>query len=498
MIYIKYHNESFVQIECDYDDAMNISEVFCFYAENYHFSPKYKAGFWDGKIRLFDVNTQLLPYGLTRKLVKWLKVNNYDFKVDKRIFKLGEKISRTDVIDFSNHIKSIYDPMDFQIDAVRYFIRYKKMLGLSATSSGKSFIYYLFINFLRMMYEDMKILLLVPRTSLVEQMSGDFIQYAKDWCGFKKYIHKIYAGKEKYTDKLITVSTWQSLQNMPPEYFQKFNCLIVDEVHTAKAKEISRIINNSVNTVYRIGMTGHLQDSKIDRLQLEAMFGRKKIFSKSSELIERNIISDIKIKSYILKHKKEVCEAWKTFYNNKDRGSTEAYKYEIDLIRGEKKRIKFLLKLAATRKKNTMVLFKGIDYGRKLYEIAKKNMNKEIYYVDGSINTQTREKFRILTEKRNDVIIFASFGTFSTGINIKNLHNLIFAESMLSSIQVIQSIGRILRKFENKEAILYDIVDDMRIDKKLKNYVLKHFLKRIKYYEKEGFIYDVKEVNLYR
>jgi type I site-specific restriction endonuclease len=101
-----------------------------------------------------------------------------------------------------------------------------------------------------------------------------------------------------------------------------------------------------------------------------------------------------------------------------------------------------------------------------------------------------REKVRKITEEYEDVIIVASFGTFSTGINIKNLHNLVFAESVLSSVKVIQSIGRLLRKYFDKNAKLYDITDDLTWKSK-RNYVLKHFLKRMKYYDEEEFDYEI-------
>lgn len=356
--------------------------------------------------------------------------------------------------------------------------------GMITHNSGKSFIYYILFNLLKYIYPDFKGLLIVPRTSLVEQMAGDFQDYAKNLCDFQKYVHRIYAGREKYTDKPITVSTWQSLKNMPPEYFEPFHAVVVDEVHEATAKELPRITNHCVNAAYRIGMTGHLKDCKIAKIQLTALLGNVKTFSNSAELIKKGILADIEINGIILKYRDHIIKQF-AGKNKKE------YNKEMDIIRAIPERKRFLCKLAASRKGNTMVLFKIRDYGRDLYRLLKKNFpKKHVYYIDGTVSVKYREQVRKVAEKHEGIIIVASYGTFSTGINIKNLHNLIFAESILSSVKVIQSIGRVLRKLFNKNAKLYDITDDLCWKSK-RNYVLKHFLRRIEYYDREQFDYVV-------
>ena len=487
MISIKYFNEAHVQIECEYDEAQEIADLFSFYTPDYRWSPKYQSGVWDGKIRLFDINNCLLPAGLLKKFLGYIKLNEWEYKIEDCLLETGHDISVSEIKKFcKEELHCNLVPRDYQIDAVRYFMFHRKMIGVSATASGKSFNYYIFLNLLMYMYTDFKALLIVPRTSLVEQMAGDFQEYAKDYCNFQQHVHRIHSGREKYTDKAITVSTWQSLKNMPPEYFEPFNAVIVDEVHEATANVLPRLANHCINAAYRIGMTGHLKECKIAKMQRTALLGSVKTFSKSAELIKKGILADINIRGIVLKYDKDITKQFK------GRDKVEWQK-ETEIIRQISSRKKFICQLAASasRKGNTMVLFKIREYGRELHRLIKKNYpDKHVYYIDGTVKVDYREKVRKVTENHESIIIVASFGTFSTGINIKNLHNLIFAESVLSSVKVIQSIGRLLRKYFNKNATLYDITDDLSWKSK-RNYVLKHFLQRMRYYDHEEFEYDI-------
>ncbi len=485
MIKLLHYNQSHIQVDCEYDEAQEISEIFSFYTPNYMWSNRYKSGIWDGKVRLFSTNDCLLPYGLLYKLLKYFKANDIEYQIDPVLLETGHEISSDEIVQFCDEVlKSDLVPRDYQVKAVQYFMYHKKMIGLSATASGKSFIYYIFFNLLRYIYPDFKSLLLVPRISLTEQMAGDFQDYAKNLKDYSQDVHKIYAGKEKYTDKPITISTWQSLKNMPPEYYKGFNAVVIDETHEATADCLPRIANHCINAHYRIGMTGHIQECKIAKIQLNALLGNIKTFSKSSDLIKKGILSDLMIKCIVLKYSDEIN---KQFAGRKKK----EYQEEMKIIQGIPERKRFICKLAASRNNNTMVLFKIREYGRDIYRLLKHNFkNKKVFYIDGTVKVDYREKVREVAEKYDDVIIVASYGTFSTGINIRNLQSLIFAESVLSSVKVIQSVGRVLRRYGSTKSTLYDVADDLTY-KNRKNYVLKHFLKRIKYYDGESFDYDV-------
>ena len=150
-------------------------------------------------------------------------------------------------------------------------------------------------------------------------------------------------------------------------------------------------------------------------------------------------------------------------------------------------------------KGNSLVLFSRIEsHGVPLYELINncKNKGQKVFFVHGGVDTVEREKVREITERENNAIIIASYGVFSTGINIKNLHNVIFASPSKSRIRNLQSIGRVLRKSSNKnKATLYDIADDCTYNSR-KNYTLNHFIERIKIYNEEKFNYDIININL--
>ena len=490
MITIQKYSESFAFVECDFDEAKRISEEFEFYAPNYMFSPKYKNGFWDRKIRLFDVRTCLLPIGLTPRLVAFLRREKYGHRVDEALVgDRGPKMGDKSLGKFKEMVKlpDKFEDRDYQDLAVQNALYRKKMVILSATSSGKSLIAYLIFNILKYLDDDAKFLLVVPTVNLVEQMFGDFCEYAGGWCDFSQYVHRIYEGREKWTDKPITVSTWQSLQRMGPKYFQQFDGLIVDECHTASAKVLASIVEKSSNAQFKIGMSGTLRDSKVNELQLEGLFGPIKKISRTKDLMDRGYVSKLRINGIVLRHPPDRCRAVKRLG---DHAAEAQYINKLSVKQ------RYVCSLANSRKKNTLVLFRLRGFGHSLRDMLEAHSDKKVFYVDGTVGAKYREGVRRYCETHDDAIVVASYGTFSTGISIKNLHNVVFAESMKSSVKVLQSVGRLLRLHENKEyATLFDVTDDLTCGRK-KNYALKQFLARISYYDDEGFTYRIKNVTL--
>lgn len=487
MVKIYKKDESFLFIDCELDTAQDLKEYFSFYTTNYYFSKKYKAGLWSGKFYLYDMRTSTLPIGLLEYLLKFFKTNRTKYKIEKSLLEKGRKLNSNSIIKFSkNLLKTEHTPRDYQIKAIQYMLYYKRCIILSATASGKSFIAFLIFNIIKYFNPDYKFLLVVPSTNLVEQMAGDFIEYGENFTNYNKYIHKIYSGKEKSIDKPITISTWQSLQNLPDKYFRKFDVILGDEAHGCNAAELSRIIEACVNAKFKWGMSGTLQDTQVSKVQLQGLFGKVFDVARAKKLINKGWLSKLKIKGIILEYDKATRKKYRK----------EEYRDELELIRSRKDRLKYILQLTITRKQNTLVLFNDVkgEYGKTIYKLCKK-YNKHTFYIDGSVDTEVREKIRKFAENHNDVIIIASFRTFATGINIKNLHNIIFAETMNSVIKVLQAIGRVLRLHELKNyATLYDITDHISI--RGKNYVLQHFFNRISYYEKEGYDYDIKTIKL--
>ena len=162
------------------------------------------------------------------------------------------------------------------------------------------------------------------------------------------------------------------------------------------------------------------------------------------------------------------------------------------------KRLDFVCKVIKKSTSNSLVLFHKIAYGEKLYQRLREITDKKIYYVDGSVNADIREEYKSRIEKNNDVIIVASYGTFSTGISIKNIHNIFFTESFKSEVIIRQSIGRGLRKHHAKSVVkIYDFIDDFRYkteDHDWLNYIYRHGMARRKIYKEEKFPFEVQNI----
>jgi superfamily II DNA or RNA helicase len=337
-------------------------------------------------------------------------------------------------------------------------------------------------------YQDLKGLIIVPTTSLVEQLYTDFEDYSSE-NGFnvEDNVHRIYQGKDKVTDKKLTISTWQSLYKLPTEYFHQFQYVIGDEAHLFKAQSLTSILTACVNAKYRIGLTGTLDGTKTHKLVLEGLFGPTKKVITTKELIDNKQLSPFNIKCLVLKHADEKCQELKG----------ASYVDEIKYLLESENRNRFIRNLAISLERNTLVLFQMKKHGKILRELIKeKAKDRKVFFVDGDVETDVREEIRKIMETENDAIVVASFGTFSTGINIRNLHNIIFASPSKSRVRNLQSIGRGLRQSKDKEmATLYDIADDLRI-KKHTNFTLQHFVERVKIYNEEQFSFKIYNIGL--
>ena len=322
-----------------------------------------------------------------------------------------------------------------------------------------------------------KILIIVPTTSLVEQMVNDFVDYG--WSA-EDFIHKIYGGKDKNTDKNIIISTWQSIYKFPKRYFDDIDCVIGDEAHLFKSKSLTGIMTKLHNAKYRFGFTGTLDGSKTHKWVLEGLFGSCDRVTKTDDLIKSGYLSKFRIKVLLCKHPAQ---------------HFETYQDEIDYLVSHRGRNNLIKNLVNDLDGNTLVLFNYIEkHGEPLHDLINSTVDKDrkVFFVHGGTEVEDREEVRQITEQENDSIIVASYGTFSTGINIKRLHNIVFASPSKSRIRNLQSIGRVLRRGEGKTmATLYDIADDIGGQ----NYTLRHLNERVNIYNEENFKYEVIKVN---
>ena len=488
LIIIEKKNEVYITVDCDSGVQREISEFFTFYVPGYKFMPAFRNRMWDGKIRLFSQKTKEIYFGLYPYIKAFAEERGYNIVAGKDI-EIDNKVDKETVTKFSNSLGQKFEARDYQIDAIYHSLKRNRALLVSPTASGKSFIIYSLIRYYSHLIREEsnnRILLIVPTTSLVEQMYTDFESYGWD---VKKYCHRLYSGYSNQTDKKVLISTWQSLYKLPKEYFKQFGCVFGDEAHLFKSKSLTEIMTKLIDCKYRIGLTGTLDGAHTHKLVLEGLFGAVNKVTTTKKLMDKNQLSNLVVRCLILKHSEA----------NAKIISKGKYQDEIDYLVGSVSRNNFIRNLALKLKGNTLILFQLVEkHGKNLHKIIqdKAEENRKIFYIYGGVDTEEREKARAIVEKEDNAIIVASYGTFSTGINIKNLHNIIFASPSKSRIRNLQSIGRGLRLGDNKvNATLYDIADDLNYKSK-ENYTLKHFQERINIYTEEEFDYEIHNINL--
>jgi superfamily II DNA or RNA helicase len=477
IIQIEKLDETYNKITCEPGVAYELNDYFTFDVPGAKFMPAYKNKFWDGKVRLYNVMTGLLYGGLNKYVEEFANTRNYQIVYTSEFS--SAEFSVKEAKEFITEIKPTFEPRDYQLEAFVHAVRERRALLLSPTASGKSFIIYLIVR-----YYAQRTLIIVPTTSLVSQLASDFADY-----GFvsDRFVHRIYSGQDKQTDKPITISTWQSIYKLPKEYFQQFNVVIGDEAHLFKAKSLTSIMSNLNNCRYRFGFTGTLDGTQTHKLVLEGLFGSVRKVTTTSELIEQKHLADFKIKAIVLSYPDE----------ERKIVSRLDFQDEMDYLVRSEARNKFIKNLALSLEGNTLLLFQFVDkHGKILYDLIKKETTNPVFFIHGGIEGEERERIRKIVETEKTSIIVASYGTFSTGVNIRNLHNVIFASPSKSRVRNLQSIGRGLRRSETKtESVLYDISDDLSWKSK-KNFTLLHFMERIKIYNEEKFDYKLYKVSI--
>ena len=482
-------NEVYLNIDTDPSILMELNDHFSFDAPGAKFHPLYKSRMWDGKIRLLSMFTKELYVGLKGYVENFAKERNYTVDCSEYVH-TADNVTLDEVKEFceSLNVSSKGERIqirEYQIDAVYQAIVNGRRLLLSPTGSGKSLIIYCLIRW-HQQYGRRQ-LILVPTTSLVEQMYSDFQDYSglNEW-KTSENCHRIYGGHEKSNQYSVVISTWQSIYKLPKNFFTEFQVVYGDEAHLFKAKSLTNILNKCITTPYRIGTTGTLDGTKTHKLVLEGLFGSVYKVTTTKKLMVDKTLADLQIYDIILQYSEEIRKTVKGFN----------YQEEMDFIVQYNPRNIFIRNLALDQKGNTLVLFQYVEkHGKLLYDmIWSKCEDRQVFFVYGGTDAEQRELVRQLTEKENNAIIVASYGTFSTGVNIKNLHNIIFASPSKSRIRNLQSIGRGLRTTEDKDKCnLYDIGDDLSWKNK-KNYTLLHMIERIKIYNDEHFEYKLVKV----
>jgi superfamily II DNA or RNA helicase len=488
-IILSKKDEVYLKVKCEPSIGQELNDHFSFDVPGAKFHPLYRSRMWDGKVRLYSMFTQELYVGLKSYLEHFCKERDYTIDYSNYI-EQADAVTYDQIKDFciSLQLASKGEPIevrDYQIDAVYQAIHDGRRLLLSPTGSGKSLILYCLLRW--NLQSNRKQLILVPTTSLVEQLYSDFQDYSSinGWKA-SEHCYRIYGGHEKSNEFDVVISTWQSLYKLPKQFFAMFDVIYGDEAHNFKAKSLTSILNKCTSTPYRVGTTGTLDGTKTHKLVLEGLFGPVYKVTTTKKLIDNKQLADLKIYNIILEYSDEVRKACKGF----------DYQKEIDFIVSNVQRNKFIRNLALKQEGNTLVLFQYVEkHGKILHDLIKQNAGeRKVFFVSGETDVTVRESVRSITEEESNAIIVASYGTFSTGINIRNLHNIIFSSPSKSRIRNLQSIGRGLRTSGTKtECKLYDIADDLTWKSK-KNYTLNHMIERIKIYNDEHFNYKLVKV----
>jgi superfamily II DNA or RNA helicase len=492
-IEIEYINSVYMRIKADAGMKSELSEFFAFKPEGYQFSPKYKARVWDGTIRLFQPMRPVLYVGLFQHLKKFCEQRDYILEAPPEIGET-EIIEKGYVEELAESINCKYKPRDYQVEYIENALKNRRSLSLSPTSSGKSLIIYLIQQHYYQTF-GLRTLIIVPTISLVHQMSGDFVDY-----GCEDDIYTIQGGVDKNTKAPIVISTWQSLIKQPKDWFRQFGVVMGDEAHTFQAKSLTKIMHNLEDCRYRHGFTGTLKssESKTHRLVLEGCFGDVKKVVSTKKLMDEGTVSNFEVKAIVLNHSNEAKEKFKKAMATV-KESVRKWPAEREYIVNHEKRNNFIRNLVwSLEGQNNLILFDLVEkHGKVLAPLLEKE-GRELHFIYGNTKGEERERIRHLVENDPDKKhnILASYGVFSTGVNIRRLDNVIFASSSKSEIKVLQSIGRSLRKAEDSQnAVLYDIADDLSVGS-YENYTLKHFKQRIEIYSAEEFPFKIFTVDI--
>lgn len=472
---------------------------------NHFFNPLVKKKIWDGSLTFIEKG-RFIPIGLWYEAKKIceeynipLTIKGLDTVIDQTL-KVEEIQEWTDEF-FKDHE---YKPRDYQVMAAFKILKYRRSISELATSAGKTLITFMVFAYLIQKGQMQRAVMIVPNTNLVIQGFQDFHDYNKG--KLQLNIYQVYGGQNEVltSNTNIIIGTYQSLCKKKKEFFDQVDTLCVDEVH-GMATSVKNIVSKCTKADLRFGLSGTLKDDQTaDYFTFQAFIGPKVFKITPDFLFKNKYATPVNIKIIKMDYaSEEVKEKLYTIRENKSNGMDGGaiFNLEKQLVVDNKKRFNYITDFISKVSKNSLVLFINVKdkYGERIYDrLRELTSDKEIFYIDGSTKDDLREEYKKRLEEGTNKILVASFGTFSTGISVKNVHNIFFVESYKSEVIIKQSIGRGMRLHGTKEITnIIDFVDDFtyKKQKKSKNYLLKHSEERIGIYEQENFkfkVFDVK------
>lgn len=448
---------------------------------------------WDGYQRLIT-RTGRMPIGILGNVCKFARKSKYHFELDSLLSKF-RNITEKDIDEYIDYLNLSRNdehgepvdclPWEYQSRGLRVGLNMKRALLLADTGAGKSLMVYMFVRYyldeMSVEGDDGKILVIVPSINLVGQLHKDFNEYSQfnNW-NVDTHCHKISSvdGGHKNSHKQVFITTWQSIQDMPGEYFQQFSKVICDEVHGARSNKIQYIINSCTNANDRIGLTGTLYEAQLHQIQVVALFGPKYVVATTADLKRLGQVSETEIQMFNLNYS----DREKLWMRKLDFNS------EIDTIIHHPYRNKMITLLCQTLPGNTLVLFERKEHIKIIYEmLIKVKPPGTVFIINGDVVNEHRDEIKALTEEGTDITILATYGTMAVGVSIKKLHNGIFCHSSKSIVRVLQSAGRLFRRhFTKKKALLIDLCDNFKLASGEPNHTMAHAMKRYNFYTSKG------------
>lgn len=464
--------------------------------ESWRFNPLVKRGVWDGYVSYIK-DDKWIPAGLWRHVLQICKDYNLEVEMNgiKRLIdpNINAETFEKWALDFFKGAE--ITPRDYQIETAYNILKFRKCLAELATSAGKTLISFLTIAYMLEKGKAEKILMIVPNVSLVLQAHEDFHDY-NYMNKVPLKIQQIFAGQKIKSNKNIIIGTYQSLVKKDKEYFEQFDAVLVDETHKAKSASIKTILQKCTSAQYKFGLSGTIpKEGTLDKLTLMSQTGPvisevKASFLQNEGHIAKCVVKVIEMNYATDSQRLAFQELAQNKYDRKD-----VFSLEQNFVITSEARLDFISSVIGRVPRNSLVLFHRIEHGKKLYEKLRQESDKRVFYVDGGTDKDIREEYKKKMEAGDEVVIVASYGTFSTGISIKKIHSIFFTESFKSEVIIRQSIGRGLRQHESKDKVLIvDFVDNIRTQE-WDNYLWKHGKARQSIYKQEKFDYNIKRVS---
>jgi superfamily II DNA or RNA helicase len=471
---------------------------------NHFFHPLVKKKLWDGAICFVDKKGPQwrVPIGLWREILQIAEDYSLTIEVEGKSRIFHNELTLEHFTNWVNKFfeDSTYKPRDYQIDSAWRILKYRYSVSEIATSSGKTLISFLVLAYLKSNNLIRKFLMIVPNTNLVIQGTEDFVDFGLHKLGCK--IQQIGGGAKQRGDCDIIIGTYQSLVKFDEEFFTEIDAVFVDEAHGTSSMSIKKIISKCLDSGWRFGLTGTLtKRGSAEYLTIQQFLGPLVMEITPKFLFDNNYATPVSVKVVIMdwlddEIKNKLADL-KLNSNNIE--GNEVYNLERKLVIESKKRLDFIVDFIIKANKNSLVLFQSVmnEYGKQIFhKIRESSQGKEVFYVDGDTEEKIREEYKSRMEKGDNKILIATYGTFSTGISIKNIHNIFLVESYKSEVLIKQSLGRGMRQMEGKEKVnVIDFVDDFSSGK-YENYLMRHSKARIDIYKRERFEYKVFNVKL--